>query len=233
MRLLKPTESPGPDIVDGDHSTTDSSLGDSSLGDSASDPLLREVAYAPDRAPSRPPAQRFGPSGRYEIGSMLGKGGMGTVYAATDTVLRRQVALKLLPDDRSQDPERRRRFLREARAAAAITHANIATVHDVGESEGHLFIAMELVAGDNLRVRMAPGLPHVEAIRIAKEGARGLAAAHAKGVVHRDLKPENIMVTPDGDVKILDFGLAKLLDDQAQADMTAEASTASGLSLQG
>ena len=213
-----------------DTSLSDSSLGDSSLGDSAADRLLREVAHAPDRTPEKPPAERLGPDGRYVVGRMLGRGGMGTVYAATDTVLRREVALKVLPDDRSSDPERRRRFLREARAAAAITHANIAAVYDVGEAEGRLFIAMELVAGVNLRAHMAPGLSHGEAVRIGKEIARGVAAAHAKGVVHRDLKPENVMITPDGEVKILDFGLAKLVDEQGGGDVSAHASTASELS---
>ena len=127
--------------------------------------------------------------GHFRVVERLGAGGMGVVYKAIDASLRRTVALKVLPLDFAADESRRRRFLREARSAAAVTHANIATVHDVGDSDGHLFIAMELVEGDNLRVRMAPGLTHVEAIRIAREIARGLAAAHAKGVVHRDLKP--------------------------------------------
>ncbi len=151
----------------------------------------------------------------FRIEAKLGEGGMGVVYRATDERLRREVALKVLPQPLAADPERRRRFLREARAAAAVTHNNIATVLDIGEADDHVFIAMELVLGQTLRDHMAPGLTHAEALRIATEVARGLAKAHEKGVVHRDLKPENVMVTPDGDVKILDFGLAKLLDPRA------------------
>jgi len=151
----------------------------------------------------------------FRIVAKLGEGGMGVVYRATDERLRRDVALKVLQASLAQNPERQRRFLREARAAAAVTHGNIATVHDIGEADGHVFIAMELVEGDTLRARMQPGLTHVEALRITKEIAKGLARAHESGVVHRDLKPENVMVTKDGDVKILDFGLAKLVDVDA------------------
>jgi serine/threonine-protein kinase len=146
----------------------------------------------------------------FRIEAKLGEGGMGVVYRATDEKLLREVALKVLPASMASDGERRQRFLREARSAAAVTHPCIATVYEVDEADGHVFIAMELVLGDTLRERMAPGLVHAEAVRIAKAVARGLARAHEKGVVHRDLKPENVMVTPDGEVKILDFGLAKL-----------------------
>ena len=159
----------------------------------------------------------------FRIEAKLGEGGMGVVYRATDERLRREVALKVLPDGLASDPERRRRFLREARAAAAVSHRNIATVLDIGEAEGHVFIAMELVQGETLRARMEPGLTHTEALRIAREIAKGLARAHESGVVHRDLKPENVMVTRDGEVKILDFGLAKLVDvDQAATGARAE-----------
>ncbi len=134
---------------------------------------------------------------------------MGVVYRAEDETLRRVVALKLLPDASGSD-ERRQRFLREARSAAAITHPNVATVYQVGEAEGRVYIAMELVAGENLRERMNRGrLDLAEARELATQIARGLAAAHAQGIVHRDLKPENVMITPDGVVKLLDFGLAK------------------------
>lgn len=169
--------------------------------------------------------------GHFRIDAKLGEGGMGIVYRATDETLRREVALKVLPESLAADPERRGRFLREARAAAAVTHNNIATVHEVGEAGGHVFIAMELVEGQTLRDRMAPGLPRVDAMRFAREIARGLARAHEKGIVHRDLKPENVMITPDGDVKILDFGLAKVLDTEpsaASASPTGLQATAEG-----
>jgi serine/threonine protein kinase len=145
----------------------------------------------------------------FRIEAELGQGGMGVVYRATDEKLRRQVALKVLPNAFAKDEDRRRRFLREARSAAAITHANIATVHDVGEADGHVFIAMELVEGETLRARIEKGMSVADAVRIAKEIARGLARAHEKGIVHRDLKPENVMITRHDEVKILDFGLAK------------------------
>ncbi len=166
----------------------------------------------------------------FRILGRLGEGGMGVVYRAEDERLHREVALKVLPVSLAADPERRRRFLREARAAAAVTHPNIAAVHDVGEADGHVFIAMELVRGDTLRARMQPGLTHAEALRIAREVAKGLARAHETGVVHRDLKPENVMVNPDGDVKILDFGLAKLvdLDRDPTAGATSSEATAAG-----
>jgi len=146
----------------------------------------------------------------FRIEAELGEGGMGVVYRATDDKLRRKVALKVLHGSFAQDEDRRRRFLREARSAAAVMHSNIAAVFDVGEADGHVYIAMELVEGETLRARMDRGLSIDEAVSIAKEIATGLGRAHEKGIVHRDLKPENVMVTPRGEVKILDFGVAKL-----------------------
>jgi len=204
---------------------------DDAMDDSAMDRLLHEAARAPALAPPEDSiGQTLGAAGRYVIERRLGRGGMGTVYAATDTVLRRQVALKVLPDSLAADPKRKRRLLREARAAAAVTHSNVASVYDVGETDGHVFIAMELVSGETLRGRMTRGLGHEEALRLATQVARGLARAHEGGVVHRDLKPENIMVTPEGDVKILDFGLAKLVvaDPAATTEGTALPMTVEG-----
>ncbi len=148
----------------------------------------------------------------FRILSRLGEGGMGVVYRAEDERLRRQVALKLLPPDLVASAERRLRFLREARAAAAVTHPSIAAIYEVDEAEGVVFIAMELVEGRTLRERIG-GRPMAvrDALRIAVEIAEGLAHAHQARVVHRDLKPDNVMVRPDEHVKILDFGLAKLV----------------------
>jgi len=143
---------------------------------------------------------------------------MGIVYRAEDEKLRRTVALKVLPDAFAADEERRRRFLREARSAAALRHPNIATIHDVGEDAGRVFLAMELVEGPTLRERMASGRLRVsEVVRIARGIARGLARAHAKGIVHRDLKPDNVILDAeaDGEPKILDFGLAKLREERS------------------
>jgi serine/threonine protein kinase len=158
----------------------------------------------------------------FRIDAKLGEGGMGVVYRATDLRLHREVALKVLPAWLAGDPARRGRFLREARAAAAVSHANIATVHDIGEAEGHVYIAMELVDGETLRARLAAQLPVAEVLRVARDLARGLARAHDAGVVHRDLKPENVMISAEGDVKILDFGIAKILDCEDPRDSSTE-----------
>jgi serine/threonine-protein kinase len=175
------------------------------------DPFLAAVARIPERAdvPFPVPVPRPGDKlGRFTLLSEIGRGGMGVVYAAEDSTLGREVALKVLPT--CGDDERRRRFLGEARSAAGLTHGGIATVYDVGEVEGHVFIAMELVHGRTLRAALDKrALPLAEALRIAREIARALAKAHARGVVHRDLKPENVMIAEDGQVKLLDFGLAK------------------------
>ncbi|HNQ91149.1 MAG TPA: protein kinase [Verrucomicrobiota bacterium] len=150
--------------------------------------------------------------GHYHIVEELGAGGMGVVYRAEDTKLKRSVALKFLPPELTRDAEARRRFLHEAQAAAALDHPNICTVHEVDETpEGRVYIAMACYAGETLRERIAKGpLPLPEALRIAKEAATGLAHAHGRGIVHRDVKPANIFVCADGLVKVLDFGLAKL-----------------------
>ncbi len=153
------------------------------------------------------PGARLGP---YEIVFLLGAGGMGEVYRARDTRLLREVAIKVLPAEIASDRERLKRFEREARAASALNHPNIVTIHDIGSADGVSYIAMELVEGDSLSRRLAGGaLPIKKLLPIAAQIADGLARAHEAGIVHRDLKPENVMVGKDGRVKILDFGLAK------------------------
>jgi serine/threonine protein kinase/tetratricopeptide (TPR) repeat protein len=150
--------------------------------------------------------------GVYEIVAPLGAGGMGEVYRAHDPRLDRDVAVKVLPAEFVADPERLKRFEREARATAALSHPNILAVHDVGTHEGVPYLVEELLEGESLKERLDRGaLSTGEALRIAGEIARGLAAAHEKGIVHRDLKPGNVFLTRDGTVKVLDFGLAKLV----------------------
>jgi Tol biopolymer transport system component len=153
--------------------------------------------------------------GRYRIEFLLGAGGMGEVYLALDTKLGRKVALKLLPLQFITDQARVKRFEREARAASALNHGNIVTVYDFGEDNGHYYIAEEYVAGQTLRQKMAGGpVRPQEALEIAAQIVSGLAAAHETGVVHRDIKPENVMIRPDGQVKVLDFGLAMFMDSE-------------------
>jgi eukaryotic-like serine/threonine-protein kinase len=151
---------------------------------------------------------RLGP---YEILAPLGAGGMGEVYRARDPRLGREVAIKVLPESFSKDADRLRRFEREARSASALNHPNIITVHDIGSSDSIFYIAMEFVDGQSLRQLLASGpVPTKKLLDIGVQIAEGLAKAHAAGIVHRDLKPENVMVSKDGFVKLLDFGLAKL-----------------------
>ena len=152
--------------------------------------------------------ERLGP---YEIISPIGAGGMGEVYRAKDLKLGRDVAIKVLPKEFASDPERLRRFEQEAQAASALNHPNIITIHDIGEQDGTHYIAMELVEGKTLRQVLKDGpIPTAKMLGFASQVGQGLAKAHAAGIVHRDLKPENLMVTNDGFVKILDFGLVKL-----------------------
>ncbi len=157
--------------------------------------------------PSIAPGARLGP---YQIVASLGAGGMGEVFRATDSRLGREVALKLLPDSMAADPERMARFEREARVLASLNHPNIAGLHGIEESDGRKALVMELVEGEDLSTRIARGpMPVDEALPIAIQIARALEAAHLKGITHRDLKPANVRLTPDGTVKVLDFGLAK------------------------
>jgi serine/threonine protein kinase/Tol biopolymer transport system component len=149
---------------------------------------------------------------RYEILNLIGKGAMGEVYRARDQRLGRDVALKVLPAAFSSDPERLQRFDQEARAAGALNHPNVVAIYDVGTHDGTPYVVSELLSGANLRARLDEGsLPPRKLIEIGSQIALGLAAAHAKGIVHRDLKPENLFLLDDGQVKILDFGLAKLI----------------------
>lgn len=172
-----------------------------------------------DDQPELSTGQSLGP---YEILSTLGKGGMGEVYLAHDKRLGRKVALKLLPPYFSQHSDRRRRFEQEARAASALNHPNILTIHEIGQVEDRHFIATELVEGETLRQRMSGGrMKMTDVLDIAVQVGGALMTAHAAGIVHRDIKPENVMVRPDGIVKVLDFGLAKLTEQTATSDSEA------------
>src|SRR5512138_1635095 len=156
----------------------------------------------------------------YRILEKIGEGGMGAVYKAQDTHLDRFVAVKVLPHDRMSDPDRRQRFAQEARAASSLNHPNIVVVHDIAAERGLDFIVMEYVEGKTLDALVGrKGLKLNEALGYAAQIADGLAKAHAAGIVHRDLKPSNVMVTPEGRVKILDFGLAKLVEGAPAGDL--------------
>jgi eukaryotic-like serine/threonine-protein kinase len=160
----------------------------------------------------------------YEIIALLGAGGMGEVYRARDAALKRDVAIKVLPAEWSRDTERLRRFELEAQAAAALNHPNIVSIFHVGQYDGSPYIVTELLQGETLRDRLRRGPMRLrETCDFAVEIARGLAAAHDAGIVHRDLKPENLFVTKDGRLKILDFGLAKLLQPQTVSEDAATA----------
>ncbi len=168
--------------------------------------------------------------GRYLIRSQIGAGGMGEVYLAYDPNLRRQVAIKLLPSQYTQNKRRLSRFEREAYAASSLNHPNILTIYEVGRQDGHHFIATEFVEGESLRQRMARTRIELrEVFDVAQQVAAALSAAHQAGIIHRDIKPENIMLRRDGYVKVLDFGLAKLADDTSaaakQEEIDAEAPT--------
>src|SRR5262245_35985271 len=176
-------------------------------------PIFAEATVATaDDLNRSPVGRRIGP---YRVISQLGRGGMGEVFLAEDTRLERKVALKILPGAFTQSPDRLRRFEREAKAASALNHPNILTIHEIGigqtEDGGAHYIVSEFVEGETLRAMIERGRLDVgQAISIAEQLASALCVAHEAGIIHRDIKPENVMVRPDGLVKVLDFGLAKL-----------------------
>jgi predicted Ser/Thr protein kinase len=160
---------------------------------------------------------------QYRIIKKLAAGGMGEVYLAEDTKLRRRVAIKILPADLTENEDRRCRFEREAQAASALNHPNIVTIHEIGESEVGRFVVMELVEGVTLREVVSETCAPERAIHIARQAAEALRVAHEQGIVHRDIKPENIMVRADGDVKLLDFGLARLIPQKGPQSLAETA----------
>jgi serine/threonine protein kinase len=170
--------------------------------------------------------------GHYKILEKLGEGGMGVLYRALDTHLDRPVAIKVLRPELVGDPERKRRFVLEAKAASALNHPNIVTIYDIDTAAGVDFIAMEFIDGVALGRRIEAGLPRDEALVFARQIASALAAAHAAGIVHRDIKPANIMVTAAGQVKVLDFGIAKLTEaavvSETEATLTSRGQTREG-----
>jgi len=189
-------------------------------------PILAEAAeFAGAGRDESPVGHRLGP---YQVISQLGRGGMGEVYLAEDSRLGRKVALKVLPATCTRNPDRVRRFEREAKAASALSHPNILTIYEIGQAEGLHFIATEFVNGVTLRQRMASGgMSVAEALEVGLQIAGALSAAHEAGIIHRDIKPENVMLRRDGLVKVLDFGLAKLTEQPAA---TSQATAATRLS---
>ncbi len=168
--------------------------------------------------------------GSYEISTALGAGGMGEVYRARDTKLGRSVAIKVLPEAFAFDADRVARLTREARMLASLNHPRIAALHGMEQSEGRHFLVMELVEGETLADRLRRGpLPAQEALTVARQIAEALEAAHEKGLIHRDLKPANVKITPDDEVKVLDFGLAKAMDAEPRATSIADSPTLSRL----
>ena len=154
----------------------------------------------------------------YRIIEKIGEGGMGEVYRAEDTSLKREVAIKVLPDRFTKDPQRLARFEREAQLLASLNHPNIAAIHELEEADGVRFLSLELVEGETLAEKVAKGpLPVEEALEVCRQIAEGVEAAHEKGVIHRDLKPANVKITPEGKVKVLDFGLAKAFEEETAA----------------
>src|SRR5262245_28142192 len=199
---------------------------DAQAGDFLVTPALRVAAEEIAEEQSRSLEGRQ--VGHYRILSLLGAGGMGEVYLAEDARLRRKVALKLLPPEFTQDRERLRRFEQEARAASALNHPNIVTIFEIGEVEGIHFIATEYIDGQTLRQRMLSAPVKLsESLDAAMQVASALVAAHEAGIVHRDIKPENVMLRPDGYIKVLDFGLAKLIAPHAAGHATIAGSTGS------
>ncbi len=170
--------------------------------------------------------------GSYEVTAKLGEGGMGEVYRARDARLDREVAIKVLPPSLAADAEALARFEREAKAVAALSHPNILAIFDFGKHGDTAYAAMELLDGETLRTRLAAGaLPPRKALEIAAQVAQGLAAAHERGIVHRDLKPENLFLTRDGQVKILDFGLARQAEPGGSKSQLFAAPTQAGSAL--
>src|SRR5881394_2323204 len=158
--------------------------------------------------------------GRYEIRSKLGAGGMGEVYLAQDTELDRTVAIKILREGLAGDSQRLQRFIQEAKAASALNHPHILTIHEIGSFDNSRFMATEFIEGETLRERMKTGMKLSESLEFSIQVASALSAAHAAGIVHRDVKPENIMVRHDGYAKVLDFGLAKLTEPKGSTTDT-------------
>ncbi len=179
-------------------------------------PAVAEVAHMIEIETKKLEAGKL--FGHYEIIEQIGVGGMGEVYLAKDTRLERRIALKILPEKFATDRGRMRRFVRESKSASALNHPNIITIYEIGEADNTHFIATEYIEGDTLRERLKGSAVNLKsALEMAIQVASALDVAHRNGIVHRDIKPENVMIRPDGLVKILDFGIAKLSEPPAAA----------------